>query len=320
MEKIIKKLVSLETRQGTQADKAAEYLIAILKKSKTPFAVKTYRVDMPVWKKFSLKADERDIPCLPTGFTSGNVDGVSAITSSLISSRYFLDTPHLNFNPKCPTISRANFSSAPSLAVSRDSLKELFTAKEIEGTIVVQKKKIKTYQILVGNTRNPKNILFSHFDSIGCGAVDNATGTAVMMELVITHPELLKKNLFVFDGNEEISYDHPVYWGRGYRNFEKKYNKIFKNTQQIIVVDCIGYDKTQILHGKSQRDIARLAFPIKNIETYSSKIRLVTSDYDKLMTVYHSDLDNGDIIRTKYMQEALNIVLELCKPILITPS
>ncbi len=173
---------------------------------------------------------------------------------------------------------------------------------------MVEKQKQTTYQILVGDRKNPKNIIFSHFDSVGTGAVDNATGTALMVELILSSPELLRDNLFVFDGNEEISYDHPVYWGRGYRNFEQKYPKQVERAQQLLVIDCIGYHKTQVLNGKTNSTIVKLAFPIKHIEKYSGKIKLITSDYDKLMSVYHSDLDDGEMIEEKYMKEAMEVV------------
>ncbi|MEK7213891.1 MAG: hypothetical protein AAB637_02145, partial [Patescibacteria group bacterium] len=118
----------------------------------------------------------------------------------------------------------------------------------------------------------------------------------------------LKDNLFVFDGNEEIPYDKPVYWGKGYRNFEKKYSKQISKAEKLIIIDCVGYDKTIVLTRKSQNNIIKLAFPIENINKYSSKIKLITFDYDKLMSVYHSDLDIPELIKESYLEEALEIL------------
>lgn len=308
MKEIIKNVVKFGTRQGAQAKSACEYLYSLLKENKVTYKVEIYDVDLPVWKKYSLKADGRKIACLPTGLTSGSIQSNDVLTSSLISSRYFLDTPHVNFNPKSSMISQANFSFAPSLAISRDSLMRVCSSKKIEGQLVVEKKKQKTYQILVGNIKNPKNIVFSHFDSIGKGAVDNASGTALMVEVILTQPEFLKDNLFLFDGNEELSYDKPVYWGKGYRNFEARYARQMSKAQQLIVVDCIGYAKTEILQGKSGSSIIPLAFPIKNCKKYGNKITLITSDYNKLMNVYHSDADDGDSIQDKFMKEAAQLL------------
>ncbi len=311
MEKIIKNLVKQGTRQGVQVTGAYKYLCSLLTKDKIPYTIETYHVDLPVYRKYSLKADGRLIPCLPTGLTSGKIADASVLTTSLISSKLFLDTPHINFNPKSEVISQANFSFAPSLAVSRNSLVELCNAKKIEGEVIVKKEKQKTYQILVGNTKNPKNIVFSHFDSIGKGAVDNASGTALRIEMIFTHPESLKDSLFVFDGNEELSYDKPIYWGKGYRNFEKRYGKQMASARQLVAVDCVGYAKTEVLTGKSGNGIIKLAFPVANIEKYNSKIQLITSDYDKLMNVYHSDGDNSDIIQDRFMKEALKVLKDL---------
>jgi hypothetical protein len=312
MEKTIKNLVKFGNRQGDGAYKAYTYIISQLKECNIAYITEIYTVDLPLWKKTKLTVDGVNIPCLPTGLTSGKINTDAAVTSSLISSLHFLHIPHINFNPKSRLVSRANFSVAPSIAVSRDSIIKINKAKKIVGNIVVEKVKNKTYQILVGNLKNPKNIIFSHFDSVGTGAIDNASGTAIMMETV-KNPEYIKENLFVFDGNEELSYDSPIYWGKGYRNFEKKYSKQMQKARKLLVVDCVGYKDTDVLSSKkSDQKIIRLAFPIKNIGKFSKKIKLITSDYDSLMRVYHSDSDQPKLIRKKYLAQAFNC---LCKEI-----
>lgn len=308
MNEIIKKLVSFGDRQGDGVFNAYKYLVELLKERNIKFRTEVYKVDLPIWNKSILKADRVVIPSLPTGLSSGTIKDSSVITTSLISSKHFLDTPHINFNPKTKKISRANFSFAPSFAVSRNYISKICNANKIEGKLEVIRTKQNTYQIMIGNTKNPKNIIFSHFDSIGTGAIDNASGTAVMLEAIVSNQRLLTDNLFVFDGNEEISYDYPIYWGKGYRNFEGKYAKQIANANRLIVVDCIGYDITTVLSGPSDRHIIKLAFPIKNIDKYSDKIKLITSDYDKLMNVYHSDLDQPELIKEKYLKEALRVL------------
>lgn len=311
MKTIIKKLVELGTRQGRQAKEACKYLRGVFELNKVDYKVEEYQVDMPVWKKCVLKADGVDIPCVPTGLTSGYIKSAAELTNSLVSSRQVFDTPHINFNPVAVGISRPNLSNAPSLTVSPRSVSQICGAQKILGQIIVKKEKQTTYQILVGNRKDPKNIVFTHFDSIGKGAIDNASGTVLAAELLVSEPQLLKDTLFVFDGNEEISYDNPVYWGKGYRNFEKKYSKQMAQVKQLLVVDCVGYAKTQIILGKSGAGIIKLAFPIKNIEKFSSKIKLITSDYDKLMTVYHSDADDGKNIQSKFLKEATRLLKDL---------
>ncbi len=309
MKEIIKIITDIGTRQNKTTKLAYKVITDLLLSHNIEFITKKYQVYLPVFKKSYLKVDGENIPCLPTGLTSGKINTAGIVTTSLISSKVFLDIPHINFNPKCKIISRANFSFSPSLAVPRDSIEKICKEKIINGKIEVVKEKQEALQILVGNNRNPKNIIFSHFDSIGSGAVDNASGTALMLEMIIKNRKLLNDNLFVFDGNEEISYDLPIYWGKGYRNFERKYPKQISGAKKLIVIDCIGYDKTITLSGKTNSKIIKLAFPIKKIDGYYSKIKLITSDYDKLMEVYHSDLDQVGLIKEKYMKQALKIVI-----------
>ncbi len=307
---VMKNLTALGTRQGAALKKAYSHISSVLTKNQIPFRTETYRTALPVWKKWSLKTEKGAIPCLPTGLTSGTITNAYALVSSLVSSRYFLDMPHVNVNPKSSIISRANFSFAPSLAISRESLKALCNARNIRGELRVEKKMQDTRQILIGNTKNPKKILFSHFDSVGTGAADNASGTALMLQLISEDPQLLNNNLFVLDGNEELSYDYPVYWGRGYRNFEKKYARQISKAKRLIVVDCIGYAPTEIL---SKGPIIKLAFPIQKINLLAKKIVLITSDYDTLMGVYHSDDDTLSRIKKRFIDEALEKLKMLLK-------
>jgi hypothetical protein len=299
---VVSKLAALGTRQGVAAKKACDVISSVLREFGITYKTETYRVELPVWKKCVLRADRKNIPCMPTGFTSGTFDEVTAYTSSLVSSRYFLDVPHINFNPRSKAISRANFSFAPSCAVAAGSLPALFKARNLKGELKVLKKVQTTYQILVGNRRNPKTIVFSHVDSVGPGAIDNASGTALMLQAIIDKPKRLEETLFVFDGNEEMSYDYPTYWGKGYRNFEKKYPRLMLAARHIVVVDCIGYAPTEIL---KKGPIIKLAFPIAGIQKLQSKISLITSDYDALMPVYHSAGDVPSNIRRRFVLEAL---------------
>jgi hypothetical protein len=299
---VIKKLTVLGMRQGVTAKKSCAYISSVLRNFDITYKIKSYRVALPVWKKCELRADGENIPCMPTGFTSGTFDGVTAYAGSLTSSRHFLDVPHINFNPKSKAISRANFSFAPSCAVAARSLPALFKARNLEGEMKVEKKAQTTYQILVGNSRGPKTIVFSHFDSVGPGAIDNASGTALMLQAIINDSKRLEETLFVFDGNEEMSYDYPIYWGKGYRNFEKKYPRLMSGARNIVVVDCIGYAPTVIL---KNGPIIKLAFPIMGIKKLQSKISLITSDYDALMSVYHSADDVSSNVKKRFVNEAL---------------
>ncbi len=299
--KIMAQLVSLGERQNAVALEASAYIQHLFSLAGITFLVEEYAVDLPQWGSCALTADGEAVACLPTGLTSGVITKNDPITTSLISSKEFLTTPHINVNERCRVISRANFSFAPSLAIAEKDIVKVTNATTIVGEVRVEKIKQKTEQILVGNLKNPKCIVFSHFDSVGTGAIDNASGTAMCIDLILKDPRLLDENLFVFDGNEEVSYDMPTYWGKGYRNFEEKYGASMETCECLVVVDCIGYEKTQVI---TEGDILPLAFPIQRAERYADKIRLVTSDYDSLMTVYHSDEDNGALVQDAFWDEA----------------
>lgn len=306
--KIINQLVSFGTRQNETALEASAYIQRLLRDANITFVLEAYFVDLPVWSAWSLDADGEAVACLPTGLTSGTLTKKDKKTTSLIPSKHFFTTPHINFNEQCETISRANFSLAPSLAISKKDLEKVTNANQLQGEVRVEKVLQKTEQILVGNMKNPTVIVFSHFDSVGTGAIDNASGTAVCLDMIFENKHLLETTLFVFDGNEEVSFDTPVYWGKGYRNFQATYASIMNTCETIVVVDCVGYGQTQVV---TEGELLSLAFPIEQIETYTHKIRLVTSDYDRLMMVYHSDADDGSLVEDVFLKEATRFVKQL---------
>ena len=73
------------------------------------------------------------------------------------------------------------------------------------GKLEVERTKHHSKNILVGNTVDPTTIIFSHYDSIAQGAVDNASGTMLSLELIAEFPVLLQSVLFVLCGNEQIA-------------------------------------------------------------------------------------------------------------------
>ncbi len=302
---IVEKLCSFGERQFEQNVKAREFIISIFEKNEVNFSFFSFETQVPKFKSFGLKVDGKNIKCMPTGLVSGKINDNFNLISSLTSSQDFLYKQNLNFNPLCKSISKANFYFAPSLAVNRDILSLLCKADKIEGFVNVEKIKIETKSILVGNLKNPKNIVFSHFDSIEQGAIDNASGTAVCIELVLKNKDLLEDTLFVFDSNEEISYDEPIYWGHGYREFEKRYFNLFENAKKILIVDCVGYSEINFIRDKN---ILKLAFPIKNLGKLSEKIVIVSGNFKKLMEVYQSPIDSPSNVNDEFLLKTLEEV------------
>ncbi len=300
-QKFIAKLVSFAPRQFENEKKTADFLVSFLEKNSVFYAIQEFETEIPLTKKVLLMADKKQIDCEGCSFVSGEIKSNDIIISSLLSSSICQDISNINYNPKCSGISLNNYYFAPAICVSREKIALVIKAKKIFGEVVVERKKFKSKNILVGNLKNPQTISFAHYDSIKKGAIDNASGVALLMKSLLEKPEILENSLFVFSGNEELSYDKPIYWGRGFRAFEKKYFSILNKTKKIIIVDCVGNAPVTVI---ADLAVAKLAFPILNLNKIGKKVEIVTADLDDLMQVYHSDLDDGKKIIKKYFDEA----------------
>lgn len=125
------------------------------------------------------------------------------------------------------------------------------------------------------------------------------------MDILITNHKLTKTSLFVFAGSEELSYDQPIYWGHGYREFEKKYFHILQKAKDIFVVDCVGNGKTL---QTNRIKVIKLAFPINNSSTLKKKITIISGNIDDLMKVYHSNTDTIENLNEEYLDEAVSLL------------
>ena len=299
----IKNLISFSYRQLEGERKAADFIISFLNNQNIEYHLDYFWTKVPKIEKAILKVDKKEITCKGCSFVSGKIRDKDYLISSLIPSCFFLDKSNINFNPKCSSISLSNFYFAPALAVSRKDLDLILKSKEIEGEVKVRPVKYKARNILIGNFKKPRVISFAHYDSIEKGTIDNASGVTVMMGTILSQPDIIKDNLFVFSANEELSYDRPTYWGYGFRAFEKKFFKIMKLAKKLIIIDCVGNSSPKIYRDEN---LIYLAFPIKNREKWKYKIEILSGkDIQKLMTVYHSDLDGLSEIKQKYLTQTI---------------
>ena len=302
----IKELIKLSPRQLEGETKTAMRIMETLEEYEIDFAAQEFSVKIPKWSKCSLKTDGKSISCRPSGMVSGKIISKDNIISSLTGSQAFLTRANINFNPQCPGLSSPSHYFAPAISVMPKDLPRIINAKKVIGNIVVKSTGHRSLNITAGNIENPKVILFAHYDSVGLGAVDNASGVATIMAVIIKKPSLLDTCLFVFAGCEELSYDKPYYWGAGFRAFERQYPKLFDKTKKIIAVDCVGNDKP---HWSNDPDLLEDAFPIKNFNRHKKKIWALFGSIDKLMAVYHSDLDNMSQLRKEWMEKTINSLI-----------
>lgn len=306
MIELIKKIISFSPRQFEGEKRTRKLIENILIQNREFFDVQEFDVEIPSASKWWLSADGKDIKCLPCSFVSGKID------SDYVFSKPFEDTSPsksvIVFNPKSDAICLHTFHNVPSVAVSRKDIEIIENASMIEGFVEVERISEKSANILVGNITNPKNIIFSHYDSIQTGAVDNASGTVVCLEFIKRYGS--SESLFVFAGNEELSYDDR-YWGFGYRQFQKKYHSIMDKAEKIIIVDGVGNSKTEVLDG--YHELVPEGFPINNIERYKNKINFIAGNFNILMEYYHSDKDDISRIKIDYLEESLRIIRKIIR-------
>lgn len=307
---LIKQIISFSPRQLGGEIKTANFLKSFLRNNKIDFAEQIFEMDFPLFQKTVLLADDKSVECDGSGFVGGKILDSKTIFSSLSSFSGDQNIPNINFSHQCPAISKSVHYFAPAISVSHKSLTQILKAKKVSGYTKVKKVKHKTSNILVGNTKNPQHICFAHYDSINAGAIDNASGVAVMMGAILEQPKLLEKCLYVFSAVEELSYEKPIYWGYGYRIFEKKFKKQITQAKKLFCIDCVGTNKTQLM--KNEKWMYD-AFPLKNFSTISKKTCLITSGFDDLMAVYHSNLDDGRGLSEEYLREAVQVLLKQLK-------
>ena len=230
--------------------------------------------------------------------------------SFLISSQKNLYDANINFSPASDTISRSNHYFAPDLSVLRNDIEKIAKAKKVRSRLEVEKTNHISANLLAVNRRNPKAIIFSRYDSIQTGAVDNASGVALSLQMALEFQELLADNLFAICGNEELSYDQPIYWGHGWREFEKNYSQILKSANQILILDSFVQSKPEVI---SDINIVNLGFPILILQDIIGKLKIISGSLASLMPIYHTDGDVLKKIRSAFMKQAYMVTLKLLK-------
>jgi hypothetical protein len=236
-------------------------------------------------------------------FVSGYFEEKNIYSSQNINQE--ISIPHINYNQYYDAFSGVIFYDFPVINIKKSDLIKVINSEEIKVYVNVKRKLIKTENILVGNIKNPKNIIFTHFDTIFNGALDNSSGTATLLYGIINNKININENLIVFSGCEELSYDRPYYWGYGYRVFEYEYKEILEKSKKIIVYDMLGHSKPILT-----KDYIKEAFPIMSEYLYEKSILISESNNDWIK-FYHSDADTIDKINEDYIEEGLNLLLKI---------
>ena len=236
-------------------------------------------------------------------FVSGYFEEKNIYSSQNIKQE--ISVPHINYNQYYDAYSGIIFYDFPVINIKKSDLIKVINSEEIKVYVNVKRKLIKNENILVGNIKNPKNIIFTHFDTIFNGALDNSSGTATLLYGIINNKINLKENLIVFSGCEELSYDKPYYWGYGYRVFEYEYKEILEKSKKIIVYDMFGHSKPTLT-----KEYIREAFPIMSEYLYEKSIQISESNNDWIK-FYHSEADTIDKVNEDYLKEGLELLLKI---------
>lgn len=284
-------LADLGERQGKTEAAAAELLNAAIRGAGLTATVQTFPVTLPRQRSARLTVDGRELPCVATSFASGEIIGKENIISSALPMAVSPDLPNINVNPYCPAISRGNHYRKPAVAVSHETLALLLAGSHVRADIDVELVKAEAHNLLVGNLSSPRAIVFTHFDSVGPGANDNLSGTLSTLQTLLDHPELTETVLFVFSGAEELSTDLPYYWGAGYRRFQEQYPAAMESAKQLLVIDSVGKGTPGWI---TDPGVVRRAFPLNDMDHFTAKTALLAAPLERLMPVYHSELDLPD--------------------------
>ncbi len=298
---IVKKLTAISPRYAENEIKAAGLIIEILKKSKITFAQQLFESYAPIITRAVLFADNEQISCIGSGFNSGEIKNGNNLISSFGYKHNNLPF-NINFNPMTDEISVVDFYQEPSVTISRKSVVKIIMARTVQGLIKVKKQKFQTKNILVGNTTKPTSIVFAHFDSIiGDGAVDNAGSVAVLLDLVINYPNYLSNSLFVFSGNEEMSYDDYKKSGYGFRVFESEYEDLLNRAKQILVLDGVGVSSSSFVQFGLD-----WVLQLKSLNKIRRKVFWLQNDQSEILKYFHTKADKVNILSEKFLLDARN--------------
>ncbi len=307
---IIEDLVKLSPRFAQGEEATAKFINSFLRVHTIEFIDQEFETTVPVPKKAALFVNGEQLECRNVGRESGVFDTKNNIVSSLYwGDNDFYQPQNINFNPQCAgSVSMALYYKNPALAIKRSDVQKVIEAQEVNGETVVEPYTFTGHNFIVGNTTNPKSIIFTHYDCWESGAVDNASGTAVLLYMVVNNPELLNNNLFVIAGNEEISFDEPVYWGKGYRAFQDEYGELVEKAELLLCVDCVGYSHHEVI---TDETILPLGIPLHNLEKYISKTKMISGDLHRLFDFYHSNDDTPDLVTEEQLLDAQKQIIEL---------
>lgn len=301
-----KKICSFAPRLGKNEQLTAKFITRTLEDHGMKYHSQKFKATIPIWKKAELLADGKKIACKNTSMVSGVILGKEYIVSSFSEINETKTPYNINFSPFADIICTADFYNHPSVAIQYSNLPKILKAKKVHGKVRVNKLTYDSQNILVGNTKNPKYLIFAHYDCIGNGgAIDNASGVTTAMMTIMDHPKLLKNALFIFSGCEEIVYDDYKISGLGFRKFEQTFSSILKKSKRVYVLDGVGNGNP---HFTQNFALLNVTLQVKMLKSIQKKVFLMQGNIDKIMDVYHSDSDTFNKLKKIFLEKSSHLL------------
>ncbi len=295
-------LTAIAPRRGLKETQAADLIKRTLIANKVAFQAQEFITKVPETLRAELIVDGKRMPCIGASYTSGKITEKADVLNAFTANS---TKPMIIFNPVSHGVCLQTFKSPATVAINRDSVVELVMANEIRGEVIVEEQEFTSQNILVGNHTKPERIIFAHYDSlVGAGAVDNAAAVDVLMQLILEQSKLLEKNLFVFVGSEEECISKPD-GCFGFAMFDQKYAPLLDQTKEIIVLDGVGVSEPKLVS-----DHIDWVFAIERAYQLADKILWMQNDQTQVMKYYHTELDTLDILKTEYIDQARELLLD----------
>ena len=306
--KFIRKVCSYSPRLGKNEQLTAKYIEKVLSSHKVCYKVQKFRSTVPIIKKAKLTVDGKNIECKGSSLVSGKIIGKDNIISSLKDIDGQKIKYNINFNPLTKHISVADFYEHNAVTIKNADKNKIINANKVMVEVIVKKYRFISKNILVGNSSNPKFLVFAHYDCIGFdGAVDNASGVGAVMYAILKYPDLLDNTLFVFSGSEELSYDKYSSDGLGFRVFEQTFSKQMNKCKRIYVLDGVGNGNP---HFTQNYDLLNITLQIKSLPKVKKKVFLMQGDEKKINQIYHTDFDTIDQLMKIYLIKSSELLLK----------
>lgn len=320
MRQIIDEVCQFSPRQGEGETQTSEYIMRFFKQEGIPFNIEEYETVIPVIHSARLELENslyKSPDVEGCSLVGGFIGGSAGMADSICPSPYVYEdyTSLITHNPYSTAASPATFFRIPAIAVAKHIHEKILVMKQrgkasFRGSVQVEKQSHTGRNILIGNVDNPKTICLTHYDSINRGALDNASGVAVVQHAIAHMREDMQDVLFAMCGTEELSYDE-LYWGNGYRALEKSMPHLFENADKIVVVDSVG---SAAPTATADAKTCHAAIPLHNFRDVQEKIRVIIGDIDGkngLFSVYHSWDDDGRNLSEEHLENTRDMLIEM---------